>query len=546
MVKHALALTVAAALLAGCGGSSGSSSGGGGGSVRNGGTLKGGIPDDPDHLDTGISYAVEGWELLEATNNGLLTFKKVSGAGGSDVVPDIATAMPAVTDGGRTYTFHVHPGVRFSPPVNRAVRPSDFRYAIERLFHVGSPGVGFYTIIQGADAYAAHKAAHISGIVADDKAMTITFHLTHPDGAFLDIMAMPFAFAVPAGMPYKDISTDSQWRIATGPYMVKTYVPKQQIVLVRNPNFHQWSQNSPDGHLDEVDVTIGITPEQAVNETIDGQLDWYMEAVPPDRLTQLKAQYPSQVHMYPRNNVTYFSMNERLAPFDKLAVRQAVNYAIDRAALVKIFGGQGTPTETVLPPGFGSAYHEPNLYPHDVSKAKQLVQQAGATGAPVQIWTTNASPAPQAAQYLASVLSSIGLKVTGVRTIDDSVYWDELLNQKTDPQIAFNHFDQDYPEGEDFIDTLLNGRNILNVGNNDVSNTNDPALNTMIEQTKQMPLGAARNAMWAKIDNEFMQRDAGWAPFIHLEQPTFVSSRLRGLVFDGSYFELIPEMWLSH
>jgi peptide/nickel transport system substrate-binding protein len=546
MVKHALALAVAAALLAGCGGGSGSSSGGGGGSVRNGGTLKGGIPDDPDHLDTGISYAVEGWELLEATNNGLLTFKKVSGAGGSDVVPDIATAMPAVTDGGRTYTFHVHPGVRFSPPVNRAVRPSDFRYAIERLFHVGSPGVGFYTIIQGADAYAAHKAAHISGIVADDKAMTITFHLTHPDGAFLDIMAMPFAFAVPAGMPYKDISTDSQWRIATGPYMVKTYVPKQQIVLVRNPNFHQWSPNSPDGHLDEVDVTIGITPEQAVNETIDGQLDWYMEAVPPDRLTQLKAQYPSQVHMYPRNNVTYFSMNERLAPFDKLAVRQAVNYAIDRAALVKIFGGQGTPTETVLPPGFGSAYHEPNLYPHDVTKAKQLVQQAGATGAPVQIWTTNASPAPQAAQYLASVLSSIGLKVTGVRTIDDSVYWDELLNQKTDPQIAFNHFDQDYPEGEDFIDTLLNGRNIVNVGNNDVSNTNDPALNTMIEQTKQMPLGAARNAMWAKIDNEFMQRDAGWAPFIHLEQPTFVSSRLRGLVFDGSYFELIPEMWLSH
>jgi hypothetical protein len=79
-----------------------------------------------------------------------------------------------------------------------------------------------------------------------------------------------------------------------------------------------------------------------------------------------------------------------------------------------------------------------------------------------------------------------------------------------------------------------------------VSNTNDPALNAMIDRTTQMPLGPARNAMWAKIDNLFMQRDAGWAPFIHLEQPTFVSSRLHGLVFDGSYFELIPEMWVSH
>jgi peptide/nickel transport system substrate-binding protein len=544
MVRRALMMAAVAVLAAGCGSGSGTSPGGSGG-VQNGGTLRAGIPDDPDHLDTGISYAVEGWELLEATNNGLLTFRKASGSAGSEVVPDIATAMPAVTDGGRTYTFHLHPGVRFSPPVDRAVRPSDFQYAIERLFHVGSPGVGFYTIIKGADAYAAHKAAHISGIVADDKAMTITFHLTHPDGAFLDIMAMPFAFAVPAGTPYRDISTDPRWRIATGPYMVKTYVPKQQIVLVRNPNFHRWSPNSPNGHLNQVQIQIGITPEQAVNETIDGQLDWYMEAVPPDRLTELKARYPSQVHLYPRNNDTYFSMNERKPPFDKLAVRQAVNYAIDRPALVKLFGGQGTPTETVIPPSFGSAYHEPNLYPHDVAKAKALIQSVGATGAPVQIWTTNADPAPKAAQYLASVLNSIGLKVTGVRTIDDSVYWDTLLSEKTDPQIAFNHFDQDYPEGEDFIDTLLNGEHIVPVGNNDVSNTDDPTLNAMIDRTDRMPLGAARNAMWAKIDNLFMKRDAGWAPFMHLEEPKFVSPNLHGLVFTGSYFELIPEMWLS-
>jgi peptide/nickel transport system substrate-binding protein len=543
-VKRALVIAAVAALAAGCGSGSSSSSGGSGG-VRNGGTLRAGIPDDPDHLDTGISYAVEGWELLEATNNGLLTFRKASGSAGSQVVPDIATAMPRVSDGGLTYTFHLHPGVRFSPPVNRAVKPSDFRYAIERLFHVGSPGVGFYTIIRGADAYAAHRAAHISGIVADDRAMTITFHLTHPDGAFLDIMAMPFAFAVPTGMPYRDISTDPRWRVATGPYMVKTYVPKQQIVLVRNPNFRQWSPNSPNGHLNEISIQIGVTPEQAVNETIDGQLDWYMEAVPPDRLTELKARYPSQVHLYPRNNDTYFSMNERKPPFDKLAVRQAVNYAIDRPALVKLFGGQGTPTETVIPPSFGSAYHEPNLYPHDVAKARQLVQSAGATGAPVQIWTTNADPAPKAAQYLASVLKTIGLDVTGVRTIDDSVYWDTLLSEKTDPQIAFNHFDQDYPEGEDFIDTLLNGEHIVPVGNNDVSNTDDPVLNSMIDRTDRMPLGAARNAMWAKIDNLFMRRDAGWAPFMHLEEPKFVSPNLHGLVFTGSYFELIPEMWLS-
>ena len=540
-------ITVAVLLLAvsaGCGSGSSSSAGSAGAPV-NGGTLRGAIPDNPDHLDSGISFAVEGWELLEATNNGLLTFKKAGGGQQSVIEPDIATAMPVVTDHGRTYTFQVRKNVMFSPPVNRAVRPSDFQYAIERLFHVGSPGVGFYTNIAGANAYAAHQASHISGIIADDKTGTIAFHLVKPDGAFLDDMAIPFAFAVPAGMPYKDISTDPQWRVATGPYMVKTYTPRQQIVLVRNPNFHQWTAASPKGHVNEVDITIGTTPEQAVNETIDGQLDWYMEAVPPDRFTALRAQYPKQTFLFPRNNVTYFSMNTRKPPFDKLAVRQAVNYAIDRNALVKIFGGQGIPSETVLPPGFGSSYQEHHLYPHDLAKAKQLIQQAGATGASVQIWTTNADPAPKAAQYLASVLSQIGLNVTGVKAVDDSVYWDTLLTQSGDPQIAFNHFDQDFPEGEDFIDTTLNGEHIVNVGNNDVSNTNDPTLNAMIDRTKLMPLGAARNAQWAKIDAYFMQHDAGWAPFLHLEQATFVSPRLHGLIFTGSYFELIPEMWLS-
>jgi peptide/nickel transport system substrate-binding protein len=532
------------AISAGCGSGSSSSAGSAGAPV-NGGTLQGAIPDNPDHLDTGISFAVEGWELLEATNNGLLTFKKAGGGQQSVIEPDIATAMPVVTDNGRTYTFHVRKGVMFSPPVNRAVRPSDFQYAIERLFHVGSPGVGFYTNIAGADAYAAHHAAHISGILANDKTGTIAFHLVKPDGAFLDDMAIPFAFAVPAGMPYRDISTDPQWRVATGPYMISTYTPKQKIVLVRNPNFHQWTAASPNGHVNEVDINIGTTPEQAVNETIDGQLDWYMEAVPPDRFTALRHQYPKQTFLFPRNNVTYFSMNTRKPPFDKLAVRQAVNYAIDRNALVKIFGGQGIPSETVLPPGFGSSYQEHHLYPHDVTKAKQLIQQAGATGASVQIWTTNADPAPKAAQYLASVLSQIGLNVTDVKAVDDSVYWDTLLTQSGDPQIAFNHFDQDFPEGEDFIDTTLNGEHIVNVGNNDVSNTDDPTLNAMIDRTKLMPLGAARNAQWAKIDAYFMQHDAGWAPFLHLEQATFESPRLHGLIFTGSYFELIPEMWLS-
>src|SRR5437870_12708877 len=90
--------------------------------LASGGTLRAGIPSTPDHLDAALSYTNEGWEILEATGNGLLTFKKAAGGPGAEIVPDIATAMPIISNNGRTYTFHLRNGVRFSPPVSRAVR----------------------------------------------------------------------------------------------------------------------------------------------------------------------------------------------------------------------------------------------------------------------------------------------------------------------------------------------------------------------------------------------------------------------------------------
>jgi peptide/nickel transport system substrate-binding protein len=540
-----LALVTATALLAaGCGSGSSASGSGDTGAPVNGGILRAAIPGNPDHLDPALSYTNEGWEILEATNNGLLTFKKASGGAGATVVPDLASAMPTVTDGGKTYTFHLRSGVMFSAPVSREVKPSDIKYSIERLFRVDSGGVGFYTGIVGANSYAKTRTGGISGIIADDKAMTITFHLTQPDGTFNDYIATPFAFALPKGTPDKDISTIPEWRVATGPYKITNYVPHQSITIRRNPTFKSWTPDTPDGHLNGIDVTIGVTPEQSVNEIADGQLDWYFESVPPDRLTQLKAQYPKQVYPFVRNNITYFFMNERKYPFNKLDVRKAVNYAIDRNALVKIYGGQGTPTENIIPPGLGSAYKKHTLYPHDLAKAKQLIQQAGVAGAAVTVWGHNTDPTPSAVQYLAGVLNQIGLKAT-VKTFDESVYWDTIATQKGDPQIGFTDWNQDYPEGQDFIDVALNGEHIVNVGNNDLTNTNIPAYNKMIDQAKRMPLGDARNAIWAKLDYLYMKNDAAWAPFMNRQWPKYVSPHLHGLVFNGNYFELFPSMYLT-
>jgi peptide/nickel transport system substrate-binding protein len=514
------------------------------GTPVNGGTLRAGIADNPDHLDTGLSYATEGWEILESTGDGLLAFRRAAGAAGAQIVPDLATRMPVVSDGGKTYAFTMRTGIPFSAPVSREVQPSDIKFSIERLFRIDSGGVGFYTGIVGAAKYAKTRTGGISGIVANDAAHTITFHLTKPDGTFLDYIAIPFAFAVPKGTPDKDISTVAKWRVSTGPYVISDYVPKDHITLKRNPSFHQWTQAVPAGHLDEIDIKIGVDPEQAVNEVANGELDWYFGAVASDRLTALKGQHPDQVHVYPRNNITYFEMNTRKAPFTNVAVRRALNYAVDRNALIKIFGGQGTPTENIVPPSLGAAYVKHTFYPYDLAKAKALVASSGTKGMAVTVASHTTDPAPKAAQYMASVLDQLGYRAT-VKTLDESVYWDTISTQKGDPQMAFVQFDQDYPEGQDFVDVQLNGENIANVGNQVHSNIDVPALNKRMDAAKQLPLGPERDAQWASIDAALMKNEAPWVPFMNRNLPKYVSSSLHGLVFNGTYYEMFPEMWIS-
>ncbi|HEY5430347.1 MAG TPA: ABC transporter substrate-binding protein [Solirubrobacteraceae bacterium] len=545
LVALACALTVAA-----CGssssssGASASSSGGAAaGTPVNGGVLQAGEVSDPDHLDPALSYTNESWEILEATNDGLVRFAPAVGAAGNVVVPDLAIAMPTVTDQGKTYTFHVRPGVMFSPPVNRQVEPSDIKYSIERLFRINSPGVGYYGDIAGSSQFAKTRKGGIAGIVADDATHTISFHLTARDGTFLEYLAMPFADAVPKGTPIRDISTDSRWRVATGPYTISDYVPKDHVTIVRNPSFHSWSPNVPAGHLDGIHVTIGVSPEQAVNETADGQLQWYFEQVAPDRLAELQAKSPSQIHTYTRTNVTYFSLNLRKPPMNNLKVRQAINYAVDRAALVKIFGGQGAAAENIIPPGLG-AYVPHHFYPYDLAKAKQLVAESGTKGMSIQVWASNTDPQPAAAQYMASVLQSLGYNAT-VKTLDEGIYYDTVAAEATDPQVSYNDWNQDFPEADDFIEGMNDGNEISNVGNNDTSNLNVPSINARIEAVKKLPLGSARDADWAALDAEIMRDYAPLVPFLNRSYPKFDSARLHGLVFNNTYYELFPSMWLS-
>jgi peptide/nickel transport system substrate-binding protein len=472
-----------------------------------------------DYLDPGLSYTVQGWEAMWNVYLSLLGYKHVAGPDGATLVPALAQDMPDISADGKTYTLKLRPGLKYSN--GKPVKASDFKYAIKRLFQIDSPGVGFFTNIVGADQFSKTKKGDISGIVANDSNGQITIKLVKPQGDFQNILATIFAAPVPSGTPAKDQSTTPI--PSTGPYMIQSYQPNRQFILVRNPNFKP-TDNVPATNPDKMTFKIVEDDSAALQQVINGQADYNFHPIPVDRLADVQQKYGDQLKIYTPANTYYFFMNNKLAPFNNLKVRQAVNYGIDRNALVRLYGGLATPTENVLPPTYPQ-YKKHNLYPHDLAKAKQLIQQAGAKGAAVTVWTSNRDTAKKPAAYLQDVLNQMGLKAK-LKVIDASIYWTTVGNQATKAQIGFADWFQDYPHPLDWFDVLLNGERITQTHNNNYSNFNNANVNSTIDKLKTEPtLTDAVNQQWAQLDNTVMQ-NAAWAPYVNRQFTDFFSSKV--------------------
>ncbi len=194
-----LALAVVATIgLASCG--SDSDAGG-----KEGGTLSGTYASFPDYLDPALSYTQEGWTAMQNVYIPLLTYAHANGSAGGEVIPGLAKSLPKISEDGKTYTLSLRPGLKYSD--GRAVKASDFTYAVERLFKVNSGGSPFYTGIVGAEKFAETKTGGIPGIETDDKTGEIVIHLTKPRGTFTNELGLMFVAPVPPDTPDTNQST---------------------------------------------------------------------------------------------------------------------------------------------------------------------------------------------------------------------------------------------------------------------------------------------------------------------------------------------------
>jgi peptide/nickel transport system substrate-binding protein len=502
--------------LASCGSSS---------SGKEGGTLVANYGSFPDYLDPALSYTAEGWTAMWNTYIPLLTYAHASGKAGSEVIPGLATGMPKISKDGKTYTLFLTKGLKYSD--GTPIKASDFTYAVERAFKINSPGSPFYSEIVGAGKFAETKTGGIPGIKTDDKTGKIEIELENPRGTFTNELGLLFVALVPPGTPAKNLTSDPP--PASGPYEITNSEPGRGWTYARNP---QWVKNNskllpdlPSGHFDHIDITVVRNDSTMVNDVIQGKTMWMESPPPADRYAEIKSKYEgTQFRVEPTISTYYFWMNENSPSFKDPRVRQAVNYAVDTAALERIYAGQLSPTHQILPPGM-PGYEKYELYPHNMAKAEQLMKEANPSDKTITIWTDNESPNDEAGAYYEDVLKQLGFNTT-LKVITADNYF-TLIGDLETPELDTGWIDwyEDYPHPNDFFQTLLAGESILPTNNSNTSQTNDPRLNAKIAKLREQELGPKQEAEYAEMDKEYMEQ-APWVPYGNRTLSTFVSSEI--------------------
>jgi peptide/nickel transport system substrate-binding protein len=508
-------------------------------------------------LDPMVNYTLQYWQLYQSSYDGLLAFKKTAGQASFTVVPDLAEAMPKVSNGDKTYTFKLRKGIKFSD--GSPVTTDDVVASFERIFKVSSPTAGtFYNGIVGAAACIKTPATCTlpKGVIGNSKTNTVTINLVEPDPELPYKLAVPHASILPKSSPSKDAGTKPI--PTTGPYMFASYDPNHALKMVRNPYFKEWSHDAqPQGYPDEIDETFGLTVEAEVTAVENGQADWVYDPPPADRLNEIGTKYAAQAHVNPLTAFWYLPMNVNIPPFNSLKARQAVNWAIDRNAVVKIYGGANlaAPVCTVLPPGFpghvdfcdytkggGSTWKAP-----DLAKAKQLVQESGTAGTKVGVVVSDDDVNKGIGEYVQSVLNSIGYKAT-LKPISGNIQFTYIQNTNNKVQISLSSWYQDYPAASDFLNVLMScasyhpgsdsSINISGFCNKPIDNLMQKALVT--ERTSM----DKANVLWGKADQAVMKQ-AAVAPLITPKLIDFVSKRVGNYQFSKQFYMLVSQLWVK-
>jgi peptide/nickel transport system substrate-binding protein len=560
---------VLALVVAGCGGDDSSSEkpaqsdNTGSQEAKKGGDLTVMYAGDVDFIDPGITYYQYGFLVAYATQRPLYSFKP------DDAInpePDLAEGPPEIASDGKSLTVKIRKGVKFSPPVNREVTSADVKYGLERGFlkTVNGPYVGAYmSDIEGVKAYQDGKAKEISGITTPDD-QTIEFKLSRPRAAIVaGALALPASAPVPKDYAQKydnaaGTTKYGNYQVFTGPYMIENdssgkltgYTPGSQIKLIRNPNWDASTDYKP-AYVDSITIKEGNDADVASRQILesDNMVSGDFQLPGPILAKVSQGDQKDQLVLTPpTGRFRYIALNNTIKPFDDVNVRKAISAVMDRDAMRKAFGGPLTgkiPTHWIPPgqPGFDEAGGDAGpgvdflAKPEgDLNLAMEYMKKAGYSSGKYDGGETftgvsdNATQQKRVSEVAVEQLAKLGFKVNMKYVVRDSMYTKYCQIKKEQPAICPSvGWLKDFADPETLLDPVFNGKNILDQGNSNFSQLNDPKTNSLMDKAEVINDPDERKKAWGEVDKAITEL-APSVPWLWDTQPMLESTNVNGVV----------------
>ena len=509
--------------------------------------------------------------------------------GGNELVPDLATELPTVSDDGLTWTFTLKEGINYAPPFDDTeIVAQDFIRALERTADPEASANGYsfyYSIIEGFDEFSAGDADTISGLNAPDD-YTLEITLTDEAGDLPFRMAMHTTAPIPEGAADGHTRDYGRFLVASGPYMfegsedlnfdqapdkqkpVEGYQPGKAITLVRNPSWDPETDEIRDAYLDRIETTIGGTEEDIANKIDAGEIHINYDGVPPPqqlRRYQTDPELKDQVFAFPSDAVRYISFNVAEPPFDDVHVRRAFNFALDREGMRRLRGGPlfGELTDHVILNTLendllaGESFFPSEGSQGDIEAAKEEMKQSaydsdgdGVCDAPeckgILSVTDEADPYPDQAALIADNMEPLGLELD-VKQFERTTMYDKCLDPAAHTAVCLGPgWGKDYPDASTFAEPLfgdeglgpdaccnysLVGATPEHLKKYDYSVTEVPSVDAEIDECSPLT-GDERIECWANFDELVTTEVVPWAAYLFDNNVDIVSSDVVNYTFD--------------
>ena len=589
-------------LAAACGGS-GDGGKGGNATVTRGGVFRSATTDFSfsNGFDPTGEYSARGFNLYAPLLRTLVGYRRIGGPPGNELQPDLATALPEPTDGGLTYTFKLRPGVKWAPPLNRAVTSKDVAYAFQRINTaplVAQYGFYYFGVVKGMDGKAKSADQKISGIETPDDS-TIVFRLEEPTGDFLYRLTMTAAAPIPeeVGTCFKKAGDYGRYVMSNGPYMIQGsdkldisscgamkpiagLDPSRKLYMVRNPNYDQATDDNRSNYVDGIKIDVDTNLGDIFDRIDRGELEASLgQEQPPKPVLQRYLTDPAKrpyLHADLADATAYLSMNATVPPFDDLHIRKAVNWVLDRQAIQQAEGGAQTVQlathaipPTVLNGRLGADY---NPYASqgnrgDEAKAREEVRQSpydrdkdgrcdAAACRDLVFLTPNETPYTEVEPIVQQGLAKLGIAVKPRELALGGVFTTSQTVANKIPLVQAG-WAKDYADPITFAAPLFGSSSIIATGNTNhamIGLTRDlaaelkvaypaggvPSVDADIQRCQAIPStqADARLSCWVDFDKNLMEQVVPWAPLVWDTSTVLTAPSLTRYVFDQASAEI--------